>query len=369
MYVNLSHLRHTPLHAHHIAAGGRMVDFAGWSMPIDYGSQRDEHRAVREGAGMFDVSHMGLIDITGQGALGLLRYLTSNDVATLPRGRARYSCLLNALGGVQDDLIIYAISPTHYLLVVNAARAQADLTWLVDHSDDFAVSIELRHDVIVAVQGPQAIESVHRVLPSAWVSDLSQIERFGFRSWQDDEGCTWFVARTGYTGEDGYELILPASAGASLWQKLTDSGVRPIGLGARDTLRLEAGMSLYGQDLDDFHSPFESGVGWTVDLESSRDFVGREALIAQREAGVPHSLSGLVLRERGVLRREQPVLVDGRVCGHITSGTFSPTLGQSIALVRLARGTQGDCQVQIRDKLLGASVVATPFVRKGVATF
>jgi len=351
-------MRRTPLFDAHRAAGARMVEFAGWEMPLHYGSQIEEHHAVRRSAGVFDISHMLAADIEGGEARAFLRRALANDVARLPPGKALYSCLLAEDGGVLDDLIVYFAGPDRYRAVLNAATAQADLEWLGRRAPAGA-RIRPRTDLaMLAVQGPRAREQFWAALPEfrSASEDLAS-----FCSMERNES---FLARTGYTGEDGFELMLPAGAAPEAWRRLCAAGVRPCGLGARDTLRLEAGMNLYGQDMDASVTPFESGLGWTVALEGGRDFVGRAAL--ERRAAAFQRL-GLVLQERaGVLRAHQAVRT-ARGEGTITSGSFAPTLNASIALARLpAACAPGErVEVAVRDKRLAARLVQPPFVRRG----
>ena len=360
--------RTTPLHEAHVAASGKLVDFAGWSLPIHYGSQIDEHRAVRRGAGVFDVSHMTIVDIEGDGARAWLRTMLANDVAKLDDGEALYGCLCNERGGVLDDLIVYRLAPTRWRLVTNAATREKVLGWLEAHRSGDVALAPLEGRALIAVQGPEAIaraaEALRETGAPADAADLAELPRFGAA-----EAGELFVARTGYTGEDGVEILLPGAAAPALWQALLAIGVRPCGLGARDTLRLEAGMSLYGTDLDEAYTPFESGLGWTVHLgDEARDFVGRETLVEQQEFGGRHVRVGLVLDARGVLRGGQVVQRVGRDVGRITSGTFSPTREQSIGLARVDRAFKGGCDVLIRDRPMPARVVPVPFVRGGRAT-
>ena len=354
-------LRHTPLNAAHRRLGAKLVDFGGWEMPLHYGSQIEEHRRVRRDAGMFDVSHMLALDIGGPGAREFLRYALANDVGKLDRpGRALYSCLLNDAGGILDDLIVYLIGAENYRLVVNAATAGRDLAWLesLKARSRQAFAITPRHDLaLLAVQGPNARARARQALPAIDAA-AERLPRF----------CAvaaggFFVARTGYTGEDGLELMFPAPQAEDTWGALLASGVAPCGLGARDTLRLEAGMNLYGQDMDEASSPAESGLAWTVDTRSAREFVGRGAL----ERGMPRRrLVGLALLGGGVLRARQRVFTS-RGEGQTTSGSFSPTLGRGIAFARvpLAVETGETAKVEIRERLLEAQVVPTPFVRNG----
>jgi aminomethyltransferase len=339
-----------------------MVDFGGWDMPVHYGSQIEEHHAVRRDAGMFDVSHMLIADVTGARARDYLRYLLANDVAKLQdSGKALYSCMLNERGGVVDDLIVYFIHDTWFRVVVNAGTRDKDVAWLQRHSAGFGVDIKPRTDLaMVAVQGPNARTKVAALLGEHGAAALELKTFFG------RELGKYFVARTGYTGEDGFEVMLPAPDIPGFWNALKSAGVKECGLGARDTLRLEAGMNLYGNDMDENVSPLESGLTWTIAFDPpERDFVGRAALEAQRKAGVPRKLVGLILEERGVLRSHQKVVAPGIGAGELTSGTFSPTMERSIGFARVPAATADQVQVDIRGKLLPARVVKYPFVRNG----
>ena len=362
-------LKRTPLYDTHVAAGARMVDFGGWEMPVHYGSQIEEHHAVRRHAGMFDVSHMRTVDIEGAASRAFLRHLIANDVAKLAPGKALYSCMLRPDGGVLDDLIVYWLGGERYRAVVNAATAEKDLDWMhrVAHDERYPVSMLPRRELaMVAVQGPKARALLTEVLEGMdWEAGATVEELKPFTATLVDE---FFIARTGYTGEDGCEVVLPADEVADLWKRLHAAGVRPCGLGARDTLRLEAGMNLYGQDMDETVSPLESGLAWTVDLKEPRDFIGRAALESQQAAGSLRQLLGLKMTERGVLRPHQKArTAQGE--GEITSGTFSPTLGCSIALARLPAGVvAGDSvEVDLRGRPVAAQVVKFPFVRNGKA--
>ncbi len=352
----------TPLHDAHVAAGARLVDFAGWDMPIQYDSQIEEHHAVRRDAGMFDVSHMTVVDVSGEGARDWLRHLLANDVARLQSpGRALYTCMLKPDAGVIDDLIVYWRGDDRYRLVVNAATRDKDLAWLREHAAGRPVTVAERPDLsMVAVQGPNARERAHGVMAPGLAAAAAELRRFAAA-----EAGDWFVGRTGYTGEDGYEVILPGAEAPALWQGLLEAGVRPCGLGARDTLRLEAGMNLYGSDMDESVSPLESGLAWTVAWEpADRDFMGRGALELQRAAGVAVDLFGLVLEGKGVLRNHMKVYADAGE-GEITSGSFSPTLGRAIALARLPAGSAGPVEVEMRGRRAEARLVRPPFVRAG----
>ena len=347
----------TALYPLHVAAGAHMVPFAGWDMPVHYGSQMDEHHAVRRDAGMFDVSHMTVVDIEGSDSGPYLRHLLANDVQRLKQpGKALYSVMLNERGGVIDDLIAYFLDEDQYRLVVNAATSEKDLAWLRSQAGEFDVVVTERSELaLLAVQGPDARRRVADALALPAVLDLGV---FSARAYGDH-----FIARTGYTGEDGFEIALPAEAAESLWSQLVSFGVVPCGLGARDTLRLEAGMNLYGNDMDESVSPWESGLGWTVVLDGERDFVGADALRRQKQAGIERRQVGLILEDRGVMRAGQRV-VTGTGDGVVTSGTFSPTLKRSIGLARVPTDAR-DFQVEVRGKLLATRCVKPPFVRNG----
>ncbi|MCK6395405.1 glycine cleavage system aminomethyltransferase GcvT [Zoogloea sp.] len=354
----------TPLHATHVAAGARMVDFAGWDMPVNYGSQIEEHHAVRRDAGMFDVSHMLALDLEGADAKAFLRGLIANDVAKLVEpGKAIYSCMLNEQGGVIDDLIVYFLSDTTYRIVVNAGTADKDLAWMRQRlaATGTVATLTARRDLaMIAVQGPNARNKTWAAIPGAEAASTA-LKVFQAAAFGDI-----FIARTGYTGEDGFELTLPAEQAASTWAALSAAGVKPCGLGARDTLRLEAGMALYGNDMDETVSPLDAGLAWTVDFkDENRDFVGKAALVAN---GSRQQALGLILEDKGILRSHQKVFT-AQGEGETSSGSFSPTLERSIALARLPLGVAaGDAvEVDIRGKRLKARVVKAPFVRNGKA--
>ncbi len=353
----------TPLYESHVSRGAKIVDFGGWDMPLHYGSQIEEHHAVRRDAGMFDVSHMGVIDLSGGRVREFLQRLLANDVGRLKvPGQALYSCMLLPDGGVIDDLIVYLSSPTGYRMVVNAGTRDKDLAWIRRHAADFDVAVRERRELaMIAVQGPNARIRTASLLDPARRAAVLELPPF-----HGAEFDSWFIARTGYTGEDGFEIVLPAGDAVDCWNALQAAGVRPAGLGARDTLRLEAGMNLYGNDMDEEHHPFESGLGWTVAFEpGGRDFLGRAALESARRAG-GRTFVGLLLEERGVLRSHQKVVADGGV-GEVTSGGFSPTLNRSIALARIPPPVGAAVQVEIRGKLHRAGIVKPPFVRHGKA--
>ena len=356
----------TVLYATHIEAGGKIVDFGGWDMPLHYGSQIEEHNQVRQSAGMFDVSHMTIVDIEGTQATPYLQRLLANDVNRLDTpGRALYTAMLNEQGGIVDDLIVY-LTDSGYRLVVNCATREKDLAWMQKQSTGFDVNIiEQPELAIIAVQGPDALRKLISALEpekSALVARLKTFQGLAVGS--------WFIGRTGYTGEDGVEIILPQDQAVDLWQTLIDAGVAPTGLAARDTLRLEAGLNLYGSDMDETINPLEANMAWTIAWKpEERDFIGRSSLEKIRTSQTQHyKLVGLVLTGRGVLRGHQKVITDQGE-GEITSGTFSPTLGYSVAFARVPVDAEDNCQVEIRNKLIEVKMVKLPFVRHGKQVF
>lgn len=357
----------TALYKEHLALNARIVDFGGWDMPVQYTSVLEEHHAVRRNAGMFDVSHMTFLEVTGPDAKAYLQKLLANDVDRLKLpGKALYSGMLREDGGVIDDLIVYApteANPDLWRVISNCGTHDKDLAWMQQQAAAFRVSIKERIDMaLIAVQGPNAIEILKSFLEPSRRHALGLIETF-----QGREAGGWFIARTGYTGEDGVEIMLPNLEAASLWLQLLDAGVMPCGLGARDTLRLEAGMNLYGNDMSEEVTPLVSNMAWTIAWD--HDFIGKEALLKQKEAGVPSKLVGLVLEGKGVLRSHMKVVIDGVGEGETTSGTFSPTLERSIALARIPVTDKTEAQVEIRGKLHPVRIVKAPFVKGGKATF
>jgi len=360
----------TPLYDKHIEMGGKMVDFAGWLMPVHFGSQIEEHNAVRQDAGMFDVSHMTVTDLKGADVRDMLRLLLANNVDKLQdKGKALYSCMLNSDGGILDDLIVYYLDDNWFRIVSNAATREKDIHWIENLAKDFGdVTVIERPDLaMIAVQGPNAKEKTYAALGDALREHTESLKPFYAATVGD-----LFIATTGYTGETGFEIILPGKAAAFTWQMLADKGVKPIGLGARDTLRLEAGMALYGSDMDETISPLEAGLNWTIGWSpDDRNFVGRDSLESQKKEGASHGIVGIIFKGKGILRRHQEVSFadsgPGSVLGEITSGGFSPTLNCSIALVRApATVIPGSaCQVNIRGKMVDAEVVKYPFVRNG----
>ncbi|MFT5657394.1 MAG: aminomethyltransferase [Gammaproteobacteria bacterium] len=351
----------TPFYQSHLDASAKMVDFGGWDMPIHYGSQIAEHEIVRSDAGMFDVSHMTVVDVSGADASAYLGYLLANDIAKLKKhGKALYSCMLNADGGVVDDLIVYFLDDQFYRVIINSATRDKDIAWLNLQAAKFTnVSLVERDDVaMIAVQGPTARDKALSLFESNRTT-LESLGRFEAATIGD-----FFIARTGYTGEDGFEFLMPIGQAVDCWQRLSNAGVKPCGLGARDTLRLEAGMSLYGIDMDETTSPLCSGLGWTLSMSDSRDFIGKAVLEQEQKLGVKQQMVGLVLKDKGVLRNHLKVITaDGE--GEITSGSYSPTLGKAIALARIPSGVSGEVEVEVRNKYLKADVVKMPFVRLG----
>lgn len=346
----------TPLYDNHLAANAKIVDFAGWDMPLHYGSQIKEHNQVRQDAGLFDVSHMTVVDLSGKDVSAYLKHLLANNVAKLTPNKALYTCMLNEQGGIIDDLIVYKISDTDYRLIVNSGTHDKDLAWLKKQIQTFAVTITERTDVaMLAIQGPKVKEKIKTLFPEAL-----ELKPFHFIKLDDT-----FIARTGYTGEDGFEIILPKTKAPAFWDQLVSLGIAPCGLGARDTLRLEAGLNLYGTDMDEKVTPLESNLTWTVAFEpKERDFIGRSALEKQQQAGVKQKLVGLVLEGQGVLRNHQRVIVEDIGEGEITSGSFSPTLNKGIALARVPAETLDKCLVEVRGQRLTATVIKPPFIRQ-----
>ncbi len=366
----------TVLNDAHRALAAKMLDFGGWDMPLNYGSQLDEHHWVRRDAGMFDVSHMTVVDLTGANVRPFLRRLIANSVDKLKvSGKALYTTMLNAHGGVIDDLIVYYLAEDRFRLVVNAATRAKDLAWISAQAQPFGVGVSERSELaMIAVQGPSARERTLGLLREGDRARAGKLGKFAAADVALADGTTLFLARTGYTGEDGFEIVVPQERAIALWEALLAAGVKPAGLGARDTLRLEAGMNLYGQDMDETVSPYEAGLAWTVALDADadqqpRDFIGRDVLEAQQATGAPRQLIGLVMDEKGVLRHGQKVLT-AHGDGEILSGTFSPTLGKAIAFARvpagaIALGADGGVRVDIRGREVPVRVVKFPFVRDG----
>jgi aminomethyltransferase len=355
----------TPFYAQHIIAGANIVDFHGWQMPLHYGSQLNEHFAVRNDVGVFDVSHMGIIDVCGPDAQSFLRYVLANDVAKLSiNNRALYSCMLNEKGGIIDDLIVYRLQSDLFRLVVNASRRQQDWQHLNELATKYNVNLSWRNDLaLFALQGPNARSLLQQMLPQQY-NELERIKPFQLLTTQ--EGC---LACTGYTGEDGFEIMATHADATAWWQRFRDAGVQPCGLGARDTLRLEAGLNLYGQDMDETTSPYEVNLGWTVAWAEPRNFNGRDALMHWREYAPTTVLIGLVSKAGGVLRQGQKVFIDNKQIGTITSGGYAPSLKESIALARVAMPLTATVSVERRGRLQDAATVHLPFVRNGKSIY
>lgn len=358
----------TPFYDLHVKANAKIVDFAGWEMPLHYGSQIEEHHQVRQHVGMFDVAHMGVVDLKGADVIPFLRYLIANNVDKLANQKALYTCMLNEQGGVIDDLIVYKIDDKYFRIVVNAGTREKDIAWMKKHIQSLQVTLTERTDlVILAVQGPEAKEKIPKFIPAPHSDAVANLKPFSF-TFIDD----LFIARTGYTGEDGYEMIFPAKDAEKIWQSFLALGIKPCGLAARDTLRLEAGLNLYGNDMDEKVTPFESNLAWTVMMEpKDRDFIGRKALEIQLQNGVKQRLIGLVLDGPGIIRNHQKVFTTGDGAGEVTSGGYSPTLEKSIALARVPAGTDQPTKVfvEIRTKQIPALVIKPPFVRHGKKMF
>jgi aminomethyltransferase len=358
--------KQTPLYQNHVAAQAKVVDFAGWDMPLHYGSQLQEHHQVRQDAGVFDVSHMTIVDVHGAGVADYLRKLLANNIDNLVDGKALYTCMLNEAGGVIDDLIVYRMNADFFRLVVNSGTHDKDLLWLDQVAKAFKVTLTERTDcAMLAIAGPKIREKIPAIFAAQDATAIAALKPFHAVTCQD-----YFVARTGYTGEDGFEIILPAAQAPAFWDKLLAAGIKPCGLGARDTLRLEAGLNLYGSDMDETVTPLESNLTWTVALQpAQRDFIGRTALEKILKQGVAQKLVGLVLEGQGVLRNHQKIKVEGVGEGEITSGSFSPTLNKGIALARVPTATGDQCFVEMRGKYVTAQVIKPPFVRQGKKTF
>jgi aminomethyltransferase len=358
--------KRTPFYEAHVKAQAKIVDFAGWDMPLHYGSQLKEHHQVRQHVGMFDVSHMGIVDCEGPDANLYLQHLLANHIGRLSIGKALYTCMLNENGGVLDDLIVYQTGETAYRIVINAGTREKDLAWMRQQLQHYAVKLTERCDLaMLAIQGPEAKEKMPALFESEQAALIQALKPFHFVNFQDR-----FIAKTGYTGEDGVEIILPAEKAQSFWQSCLSAGILPSGLGARDTLRLEAGLNLYGSDMDESVTPLESNLSWTVMFEpSDRAFIGRDALLKQKAEGVKTRLVGLVLQGPGIIRNHQKIIIENGAIGEVTSGGFSPTLEKSIALARVPQETGSHCVVEIRNKQIPAEVIKPPFVRHGKRVF
>ncbi len=359
-------LKRTPLYECHRESGARLVEFAGWEMPVQYAGVIDEHRAVREAAGLFDVSHMGEIRVTGSGAEAFVQRLTPNDVTKLAPGRAHYSGLLTERGTYVDDLLVYRLGDEELLLVVNASNAEKDFDWIASRADASVQVEDVSGDyALLALQGPKAISILQRLT----ATELAPIRYYRFASGQVD-GRPAILSRTGYTGEDGFELYVAPGDAAHLWRTLLATGAAdglvPAGLGARDTLRLEAGMALYGHEIDDATTPWEAGLDWVVKLDAG-EFVGRQALVEQKERGIARRLVGFEVEGRGIARQGHEVVAGGEAVGAVTSGTFSPTFGKALGMAYVPVGMAAEgtpLELSVRGKALPAKVVGLPFYRR-----
>ncbi|MEB3252597.1 MAG: glycine cleavage system aminomethyltransferase GcvT [Cyanobacteriota bacterium] len=362
--------RQTPLYSRCLALQGRMTEFAGWQMPVQFKGIGVEHEAVRTQAGLFDISHMGKFGLRGAGAIAALQSLVPSNLERLQPGQAQYTLLLNPEGGIIDDLILYRQAPglageDRWMMIVNAATTDTDKAWLVDHLQGLELEDGFRDQVLLSLQGPLATDLLQRLTPA----DLSQVARFGHLE-STLLGSPAFLARTGYTGEDGFEIMTDAPTGIALWDALLEAGATPCGLGARDTLRLEAAMALYGQDIDATTTPWEAGLGWVVHLEEKGEFVGRSALERQKQQGPQRRLVGLTMADRHIARHDYPVIHQGEAVGVVTSGTLSPSLKVPIALayVPAALAQPGQSlEVAIRGQNRPALVVKRPFYRRPLA--
>lgn len=352
----------TPLHPQHLELQASMVDFHGWEMPIHYGSQIEEHHTVRQHVGIFDVSHMTVVDVLGVGGRQFLRHLLTQDIDKLEHaGQGCYTLMCNEFGGIVDDLIVYQRSSENYRLVLNSATREKDIAWILKHAEGLSLGILERPELaMIAVQGPDALLLVQECFPgqATAIHDMKPFDSLDLHE--------VFIARTGYTGEDGVEIIAPAEDIQRLWYEFLRLGAKPCGLGARDTLRLEAGLLLYGQDMDDKTTPMEVGLGWTVNCNAeNRNFIGKDVLLNQKKHGVTRTMKGLILQDRGVMRNGQQIFLEGKAIGHIVSGSFSPTLGKSIALASLPPHIEGEVQVEIRGKMYRARIGKPRFVKRG----
>lgn len=366
--VDDKELKKTPLYETHKKSGARMVEFGGWLMPVQYSGIKEEHLAVRSSAGIFDVSHMGEFEVSGSDALAFLQYLTPNDVSRIAVGCAQYNALLNDKAGIIDDIFVYRLEDNRYLLCVNASNTEKDWSWLKENAPKFRVELEniSAKTALLAVQGPKSSAIVEKVAGKG----IAQIKRLGVTS-GEISGAKAIFARTGYTGEDGFEIFFDASKAEEVWEILLEAGKEhnlvPAGLGARDTLRLEMGYPLHGNDIDEEHTPFESNIGWICKLDKG-DFVGRDVLIKQKSEGVKEKLTGAVLSDKGVPRHGYEVLSPtGEKIGIVTSGTMSPSLGEGIALVRLRPdyADEGrEIYIQVRDKKRKAVTKKPPFYKR-----
>lgn len=352
-------MKKTALYDEHIKANAKIINFFNWSMPINYGSQLKEHNYVRNDAGMFDVSHMSIVDLKGRVSYDFLRYLLANDIAKINKNKSLYSVMLNASGGIIDDLIIYCIADNHYRMVINAACSEKDLNWINTNAKDFQVDIDPLNDyAIIAVQGPNAVDKTIKAAPK--LKAAKNLTKFSNIIIDDI-----FIARIGYTGEDGFEIMLKNNPALSLWKQLLKVGIKPCGLGARDTLRLEAGFNLYGNEMNEQTTPLETNLIWSVDFkDNNRKFIGKESLKKQLKLGVKNQLKGMILTTKGVLRNNQEVFTNKGI-GKVTSGSFSPTLNKAIAFVSVPTAADSAVEVKLRAEKVKAKLIKMPFYKNG----
>ena len=353
-------LRRTPLYEEHKALGARLVDFAGWEMPVQYEGIKAEHEAVRKEAGLFDVSHMGEVVFRGPQAEEAVQRLVTRDVSRLAVGQAGYAAVCLPSGGTVDDVLVYR-TPDDFLIVVNASNREKDVAHFEENVKDLDVEVVDDSDdwALLALQGPRAVE----LLQPFTQTELSPIKYYRYEV-GEVEGAYAIISRTGYTGEDGFELFVRPDDAPLIWRKLIDAGAAPVGLGARDTLRLEAGMCLYGNELDAETTPLEAGIGFAVHLDKEQEFLGKEALRREKEEGLRKKLVGFKVEGRGIARHDYPVAVDGETVGSVTSGTLSPTLNEAIGLALVAPEVEDEFEVVIRDRPVAARTVPLPFYKR-----
>ncbi|WP_188206523.1 glycine cleavage system aminomethyltransferase GcvT [Alkalibacillus aidingensis] len=366
----MAEVKRTPLYSEYEVHGAKTIDFGGWDLPVQFSSIKDEHQATRERAGLFDVSHMGEITVKGSGSEAFLQKMVTNDVSKLKINQAQYTAMCYPDGGTVDDFLIYKLQEQDYLLVVNAANTEKDFNWLNQHVEGDVVLENISSEIVqLALQGPKA----EQILQKLTDEDLSEIKFFRFKDHVNLYGIEHgaLVSRTGYTGEDGFEIYINKDSGRSLWRAILDAGesegVQPIGLGARDTLRFEANLALYGQELSKDITPIEAGIGFAVKVKKESDFIGKEVLKEQKEQGPSRKLVGIEMLDKGIPRHGYEVLKNDQVVGFVTSGTQSPTLGKNVglALVESDLAKEGESlAVQVRKRTLSAKVVPTPFYKR-----
>jgi aminomethyltransferase len=364
----MTELKRTPLFEIYKEYGGKTIDFGGWELPVQFSSIKEEHEAVRTRAGLFDVSHMGELEVKGADSLNYLQKMMTNDISKIKDGGAQYTAMCYENGGTVDDLLVYKIADNHYLLVVNAYNIDKDYKWLETHLEgDVSLANLSEQTAQLALQGPRA----EKVLQTLVSTDLSKIGFFKFQQEVSINGKKALVSRTGYTGEDGFEIYCDSADAVQLWKAILDAGkeegVIPCGLGARDTLRFEANLALYGQELSPEISPLEAGIGFAVKLNKETNFLGKAALLTQKETGLPRKIVGIEMIDRGIPRHGYPVYKGEKLIGVVTTGTQSPTLKKNVGLALIASeftGLETEVEVEIRGKHLKAKVVPTPFYKR-----